>query len=264
MAEFERLEVPEFGEGPCANPSCPDQATTPTMRLFDHDIPTLCPRCLIDSEETERVRERQDRLELLMGRSGRTKRMACWSLASYPADGAAMVQRARTWLAAYRVGQRPNLFVYGPAGRGKTGLAWGIVRELIEADLVDARLVNWRDLLQRMQESFDEFGPRLTTDEIRRTQVLCLDDIGSETPTDWRRSELATLIEARYQEMLPTIFTSNYGLRELGDRLGRDDPQLGERLVSRIADGALTLNVAGRDRRLPPPSPPSSGPARQG
>jgi len=94
------------------------------------------------------------------------------------------------------------------------------MRALVQVDLVSSRFVIWRNLLAEMTESFDS-ARRVTTEPLRRLPVLVLDDIGAEPPTDWRRDELATLIEERYQRRLPTIYTSNYDLVGLRLRFGR-------------------------------------------
>ena len=78
--------------------------------------------------------------------------------------------------------------------------------------------------------------------------MLALDDLGAERPTDFARDELATLVEHRYMQGLPTIVTS-YPPSKLAARLGHDDPEVGQRLVSRLTDDAVQIRFIGPDRR---------------
>lgn len=246
---MERVDAKVGPAAACANSSCPDAAMVPTVMLFGKSFPQFCPACGEASLQEERERERRSLVDGLWARSGVTPRMRGWTLESSPCEPDA-IEQVRSWLNEYRRGSHRDLFLYGPVGRGKTGLAFGVVRELVLGDPpVAARLVNWRNLLSEMQQSFDG-GRRITTEPLYGLSVLALDDIGSEPPTDWRRDELATLIEHRYQRLLPTVFTSNYDLLALRQRWGRDDEVIGARITSRIAHEAKRVEVRGeRDQR---------------
>lgn len=156
------------------------------------------------------------------------------------------------WLYEYAVGRPRGLYLYGQVGAGKTGLAWGIVRCLCEHG-VAALIVHWRDLLALRRRGISSNGNGPTEGErllarARRASVLALDDLGAERPTGFALEELATLVEARYQAALPTIVTSNLSpeglVRRMGDRL------VGERVVSRLLEGAIRVRFAGPNRRL--------------
>lgn len=227
-------------------------AEVEAIELFGSVFPRFCEPCRLASEAEDAKRERAERVAELLGRVRIGGLVKGWSAETYPADarGRKAMEEGRAWLEGFRAGQKSGLLIFGPVGGGKTGLAWSLVRELIEVDLVEAQMVNFRDWLAEVRASFGRNGPRLAVPAPMRTPVLFLDDLGAERPTDFARDELATLVEWRYQRRLPTGATSNYEPGALAERLGHDDPIVGQRIVSRLADGAAQIRVAGKDRRL--------------
>ena len=73
--------------------------------------------------------------------------------------------------------------------------------------------------------------------------ILYLDDLGTEKPSDWAIQVLYLLIDRRYSEMKRTIISSNLSLNEISDRL--DD-----RISSRIAGMCEIIKMTGKDRRI--------------
>ncbi|MEN6325813.1 MAG: hypothetical protein ABFD18_06365 [Syntrophomonas sp.] len=73
-------------------------------------------------------------------------------------------------------------------------------------------------------------------------QLVVLDDIGVEKPTDWVAERLYAVVDTRYRMERATIFTSNCSEKELTN-------QLGGRLVSRIYEMAEPVQVIGPDHR---------------
>lgn len=210
--------------------------------------PRLCLACAEHELQVEADADAARYRAGLLERAG-GGRLRSLSLDTYPTDeeGLRVLGEARSWLDT-TAGRRPNLILFGPVGSGKTGLAWGLVRELCERG-VPARMLNFRDHLAATRNAFRTGDPPDLA--ARRVAVLCLDDLGAERPTDWARDELATLVEERYQRELPTIVTSNYAPSEIAARLGHDDRVIGERIVSRLVDGAWQIRFRSEDRRVP-------------
>ena len=246
---FEVLDV----NAPCPTPGCKGRGKR--VRILRTTLNLICPKCEREAEERTRDAEQADRVASLLLRSGMTPRMREWSFASYPKDesGKAALQHADKWTTRYLRRARgepiPNLLLYGPVGGGKTGLAWSIVRHLCEQG-IEARIVNFPDLIVQMQEATSKKVPFDKFSDHGRIPVLAVDDVGGERPTAWAVAQLLTLVDRRYQRMLPTIFTSNYSPDDLADRLGRDDTTIGERIVSRMVEGAMQHWIKADDRRL--------------
>lgn len=223
-----------------------------------------CPGCSADLAAEQDAAEKARALERALSQAGRTSHLRDLTIESHPLAEQRAV--AVQWLAAYRAGERRNLWLYGPAGSGKTGLAWGIVRALTEAAVEayyalpeDARhwgvphvalLVVWRDLYDDLVASFRASremdheavaDPRRLLSIARKVPVLALDDLGAgrETPTPYALEQLEILVDRRYQADLTTIVTSNLSTGELATQLGLASDIAADRIVTRLLEGAV-------------------------
>ncbi len=180
---------------------------------------------------------------------GSNDRMRYWSFDTFPADdpaGAAAKTAAQEWVAEWE----GNLFLFGPVGSGKTGLAFSAAREIVKSGWEDVRFCNVRQVLAELRRSYET----KTTDDPTKALVDCnllvLDDLGAERATEWARETIATLVEARYVDgYRPTIVTTNYSPSDLAKRLGHDDPVLGQRIVSRLTEEAIQIRLDRPDLR---------------
>lgn len=234
----------------------------PVLAALGGEIPLpYCGACSAELAAAADAEEREKSIERALVRAGMTRRLAGYSLRSHPSDEAATAGDA--WADAYVTGtRRRNFWISGPVGRGKTGLAWGIVR-LLTVRSIDqfwalpegerenepappALFLGWADLLADLKATFDVerrgdvADPSAILDRASRVPVLALDDLGRERPTAYAVEQLSNLVEDRYQRLLPTIVTSNYSTRELASRLGSETSAIdGERIVSRLLEGAI-------------------------
>lgn len=208
----------------------------------------FCGPCLDAINDEDEERDRRRLVDTLLDRAGAGTRMRGWSLASYPDPVRRLV--ADEWITSYfedKAG-RHNLILTGGVGVGKTGLAWGIVRALCEVR-VEALLVNFRDLLSDLRLSYQTNEPCVLAERAQYVPVLALDDLGAERPTDWAREQLALIVSRRHENKRPIVVTSNYSVGQLAARIGHDDAVVGQRIVSRLTDGAAQFNFGGADRR---------------
>jgi DNA replication protein DnaC len=79
-------------------------------------------------------------------------------------------------------------------------------------------------------------------DTVKNANLLVLDDLGAEKPTPWVQERIFVIVNHRYREALPTIFTSNIGPKDLA-------AQLGERTASRIVAMTEGIELEGDDYR---------------
>jgi len=109
----------------------------------------------------------------------------------------------------------------GTYGCGKTHLAAAIANYRAEKGH-PALFVVVPDLLDHLRATFNpqstvSFDQRF--EEVRRTPLLILDDLGTESATPWAREKLYQIFDYRYNARLPTVITTATPIEELDPRL---------------------------------------------
>ena len=79
---------------------------------------------------------------------------------------------------------------------------------------------------------------------------MVLDDLGAERTTPFALDTISLIVSDLHVARAPLIVTTNYEPPELADRLGRDDPVIGQRIVSRLVDGASIVELRRADLRM--------------
>lgn len=139
-----------------------------------------------------------------------------------------------------------GLYIHGTVGTGKTHIAYAIKKQYEKVMGRTATFWSTTELFAEMKADFDRhrLDKQHTLDNLMEsTRLLILDDIGAEKPTEWVQEQFYLLINKRYNEMHPTIFTSNLSISELS-------AQLGDRIASRIVEMCNIVRLDGTDRRL--------------
>jgi DNA replication protein DnaC len=136
-----------------------------------------------------------------------------------------------------------SLLLLGPTGTGKTYESYGAMRELA----VTGVRGQWETTTAA--DLYAALRPRHGIDseaEFRRFRdapLLLVDDLGAERkPTEFTEEVNFRLINHRYENHLPTLFTSNASGRELSERLG-------DRVTSRLREMCQRVAIKGHDRR---------------
>jgi DNA replication protein DnaC len=135
----------------------------------------------------------------------------------------------------------PSLLLCGAVGRGKTHQAWGAVRALAVTGL----RVSWR--VTTAADMYAALRPRAGVDgEVFRAyadaRLLVLDDVGASKGTEWTEEVNYRLVNHRYENELPTLFTTNVPPKDLGEALGA-------RVTSRLVEMTTRVVLTGPDRR---------------
>jgi DNA replication protein DnaC len=143
-----------------------------------------------------------------------------------------------------------GLIFSGTYGTGKTHLAAAITLSLINkgVPVVFGTLIN---LLGKIKESYNDNS----IDEYDITQLyttvdlLVIDDLGKEKPSEWVLEKLYAIINERYENFKPIIITTNYDHETLIKRLSVRDTSTAESIVSRLYEMCRGVIVSGDDYR---------------
>lgn len=142
--------------------------------------------------------------------------------------------------------QKKGLYLFGGCGTGKTHIAYTIWQRCKEKN-IPARFYKSTELLDVIRDFYGKNSYDYQDNELRKLQdydgLLIIDDLGAEKPTEWVAETFYKIIDRRYEEMLPTVFTSNLDLGGLAN-------QISDRLPSRIAEMCEVIKVDGVDRRV--------------
>lgn len=147
-----------------------------------------------------------------------------------------------------------GLLLVGPVGVGKTHLAVGILRELIDRYQVRGLFYQFGALLKRIQDSYNPISQasELTVlQPVFDADVLVLDELGASKPTDWVRDTMMQIINARYNDKRLTIFTTNYSdkRKNNADTTELLEERIGMPLRSRLYEMCRTVEIEGEDYR---------------
>lgn len=136
-----------------------------------------------------------------------------------------------------RLGDCPSLLIAGPTGTGKTYAAYAVLR-VMGVDRWQA--VTYADLAAELRPSGRD--PEAAYERYAKTHLLFLDDLGAAKGSEWVEEMTYRLINRRYEQRLPSIFTTNVPLAQLRSVLG-------ERVASRLVEMCTVVALTGADRR---------------
>ena len=116
--------------------------------------------------------------------------------------------------------QKGWLLLEGGYGCGKTHLAAAIANDAVDKG-IPTLFITVPDLLDSLRFAYADpettFEQRF--DEIRRADLLILDDFGTQNATNWAQEKLFQIINYRYINKLATVITTNLMLDEIEGRI---------------------------------------------
>jgi DNA replication protein DnaC len=218
----------------------------------------------------------EDRSARVMERARIPKRYEHCDFESYSTDVAVAAQHAQSLKQAklsvqafvrdFPGGTDKGILLMGPSGVGKTHLAVAALKDLLRRGH-QGLFCDYRELLKEIQASYNpasESTEMKILEPIRTIEVLVLDDLGASKPSDWVRDIVGIVLNARYNEKLTTIITTNYvdspatageparlpsGKLIAPTREDSLDERIGSRMRSRLFEMCRTVKIVSADFR---------------
>lgn len=126
-----------------------------------------------------------------------------------------------------------GLYIHsGTKGSGKTMLACCVLNEISSRYYGSVKFVNALDFLEMTKKGFNYNNPEVEALYICKTLVI--DDIGAQLDKDWINTVFYRLVNDRYTNHKPTIYTSNLSI----DQLKMDD-----RIIDRIDSTSFEIHL---------------------
>ena len=149
--------------------------------------------------------------------------------------------------------ERKGLILVGNNGVGKTHLACSIANELIKngIPIIYGTLIN---LLAELKNTYDVYNNISEMEIIKlyeKVDLLIIDDLGKEKPSEWGLEKLFTVINSRYENNLPVIITTNYDQNSLINRLNiNGEIETAKSIISRLYEMCYLVKIEDRDHRI--------------
>ncbi|MEU3287812.1 ATP-binding protein [Streptomyces longwoodensis] len=136
----------------------------------------------------------------------------------------------------------PSLLILGPTGTGKTHLAYGALRAVAETGL----RMTWRaftepDLFAHLRPSVGRDDEQALRD-VAAVDLLFIDDLGVAKLSEWTEEITYRIVNYRYEQCLPGIYTSNVAPKDLSAAIGG-------RIASRLTEMCERVSLKGADLR---------------
>lgn len=139
-----------------------------------------------------------------------------------------------------------GLILYGPVGTGKTHLVAAILNNHIIKGGVGIYSV-FPELMDDLRMSIKNGTIDQTRKAVEECDVLFLDDLGTESVTDFVIEEFFKIINSRYLSGKKIIGTSNLDPHGLRDHYSG---VTGDRIISRLTEMCDFVEINGSDKRV--------------
>lgn len=188
----------------------------------------------------KKIKSCADRAVRLYENSGLGKRFRDRTFETFQPRGyEKQYQTAHNFATGFETNKGNGLLFVGTVGTGKTHLAASIANYVIKELGIPVMVMNVTELFEKLR-NFSETNNALG--ELKKIPLLILDDIGKEKVTDWNREKLYEIINARYEDYLPVVITSN-------DTPANMEKNLGSATYSRLCEMCELVAMTGRDWR---------------
>lgn len=145
-----------------------------------------------------------------------------------------------------------GIIFYGPYGVGKTHLACSIANELIkmQKSVIFGSTIKFFGIIKKSYNNEIEENESKIISEFINWDVLIIDDLGKEKPSEWVLEKLYYIINERYEHNKPIIITTNFSENQLIDifTVGKNKSSI-EAIISRLNEICLSVQIFDNDYR---------------
>ena len=134
-----------------------------------------------------------------------------------------------------------GLMLGGDPGLGKSHLFLAFaVKWIKEGHRV--YFLNCSDMFDDLKAGYNDNTYQQKMDMLKQVDILMIDDLGAERPTEWVEEKLFQILNDRMNNERHTFFSTNCSLDEIGNKFH-------ERVISRIREMAVVIPITGEDYR---------------
>lgn len=221
-------------------------------------MPCMC-KCMVEEkkkqEEEERKRQKNKRLEKLRQLSligDKYKNVTFENTeTSHSKDFEHIYNRCKKFceVAQQVLRQGIGIYLFGNKGTGKSRLTACMANALLDKGY-SVLYTNFSEISKRIRSTYSTYETELEIiEDLTRFDFLFIDDFGTELVTKnnqdaWLQEKVFEVVNRRYNESKPIIFTSNYSLKELINERGMAD-----KTVDRIAETCEVMKLGGTSYR---------------
>ncbi|MBN1963747.1 MAG: ATP-binding protein [Anaerolineae bacterium] len=137
-----------------------------------------------------------------------------------------------------------GLYLFGPRDAGKSGLGAAMVNALIQRGqaAMFLKVTRFMEEMRRAIRDESDDGDRLF-DRACTVPFLVMADLGAERRTEFAMERVYDLIDVRVENRRCTVITSNHSPAQTADLLEDRWPYQGERIMSRVRDLCLGIQL---------------------
>lgn len=209
-----------------------------------------------EKELTEEQELRKQKIESILGKSGIKKRYLSRTIDSFSvtAENKRSFEVATDYIKNFReyFTQGKGLYLEGSCGTGKTHLAIAIALAIINTGVpvICKTSIDILGDIKRCYERNSEVTEEEVLEAYKTVDLLIIDDLGKEQVTEWSVPVLYSILNERYEALLPTIITTNYNTTALAEKLSvRGDTETATAIISRFVESSKRVTMAWADYR---------------